>query len=52
MTPDTFTTVYTTIGELAQALYDEALHEFGDEKTAEDVANAALRDLLARRTAA
>jgi hypothetical protein len=40
--------LHTTIGELASALYEEAMIEFGDERIARRVASEALRDALAR----
>ncbi len=43
------TTVHTTIGELASALYEEAFSVFGDEDMARRVASEVLEDVLARK---
>jgi exopolysaccharide biosynthesis predicted pyruvyltransferase EpsI len=40
--------LHTTIGDLALALYEEAVIEFGNESIARRVASEALRDTLAR----
>jgi hypothetical protein len=42
-------TIKTTIGDLANAFYEEALREFGDERVARDVSATLLQDYLSTR---
>lgn len=42
------TTVHTTIGDLANAFYEEALAELGDEKLAKSVSAQLLEGYLAK----
>ena len=47
MTPDNNPSILrTTIGELAQTLYEEALADFGDEKIARIVSSQLINKIL------